>query len=321
MNIAIIMAGGSGTRFWPLSTKDTPKQLLKLFSDKTLLEETIDRLNRTGIYDKVYIVTGKSLEKRIRQTLKDFDNILIEPVSKDTSFCIAYSVKKIVDIYGIDTHISIFPSDHLIRNDELFKESIEKTLTFKDNIVIMGIKPQYPETAYGYIKYRDNDVIEFREKPNRETAEKYLEEGNYLWNSGMLFASSKVILGEIEKYLPKHYALSLDAERISFDIGVLEKTNLCKVVPVSFEWNDVGSFSSLDKVFEKNEQDSIIISKDKYLGLQSSKNIVINKEDGKNIVVVGLDDLIVVNTKDNLLICPKSKDQEIKKIAGIIDEK
>ena len=185
----------------------------------------------------------------------------------------------------------------------MFKKSIEKALEFKDNIVIMGIEPNYPETAYGYIQYNGNEVVEFREKPNRETAEKYLEEGNYLWNSGMLFAQAKVILGEIKKLLPEHYNLSLDAKRISFDIGVLEKTKLCKVVPVKFEWNDVGSYSSLDKVFKKDEN-----------------NIIINKEKNKDIALIGLDNIIVVNTEDNILICSKDKDQEIKKIVGMLNE-
>ncbi len=319
MNIAIIMAGGSGTRFWPLSTENKPKQLLKLFSNKTLLEETIERLKRTQLYDDIYIVTGEKLAKKIKKAI-DFKNILIEPVSKDTSFCISYACKKVVETYGEDISISIFPSDHLIRNEDLFKKSIEKALEFKDNIVIMGIEPNYPETAYGYIQYDGNEVVEFREKPNRETAEKYLEEGNYLWNSGMLFARAKVILGEIKKLLPEHYNLSLDAKRISFDIGVLEKTKLCKVVPVKFEWNDVGSYSSLDKVFKKDENKSIILTSAKCRTLQSENNIIINKEKNKDIALIGLDNIIVVNTEDNILICSKDKDQEIKKIVGMLNE-
>lgn len=321
MNIAVIMAGGKGTRFWPLSTKDKPKQLLKLFSDKTLIEETVDRLNNINIYDKIYIVTGKNLSSKIQEVLVGFNNILIEPESKDTSFCISYATHELVKKYGMDIHISIFPSDHLIRNEKEFKNSIVKALNYKENIVIMGIKPEYPEIAYGYIHYKGDEVLEFREKPNIYTAQSYLENGDYLWNSGMLFSKASVLLGEIKKYIPEHYNLSNDAQKISFDIGVLEKTKLCKVVPVSFKWSDVGSFSSLDKIFDKDENSNIIMSDSKVLGIDSKKNIVINKENNKNIAVVGLDDIIVVNTKDNILICKKSADQEIKKIAGIIDEK
>lgn len=321
MNIAVIMAGGQGTRFWPLSTKDKPKQLLKLFSSKTLIEETVNRLKNTKLYDEIYIVTNIKLAKKIEEVLVDFKNILIEPESKDTSFCISYAAHELVKKYGMDIHISIFPSDHLIRNDEEFRLSIEKALKYTENIVIMGIKPSYPETAYGYIHHENDNVLEFREKPNRDTAQSYLEEGHYLWNSGMLFTKAKVLLEEIKKYIPDHYNLLSSAKKISFDIGVLEKTKLCKVVPVSFEWSDVGSFSSLDKIFSKDENESIVRSDAKYIGLNAKKNIIINKEDKKNIVVIGLDDVIVVNTQDNILICPKKCDQEIKKIAGILDEK
>lgn len=320
-NIAIIMAGGSGTRFWPLSTKDKPKQLLDLVSDKTMLEETIIRLEKTNLYNSIYVVTTDKLYNKTKEVLKDFENILVEPYQKDTSFSIAYSVKEMINRYGENIHISIFPSDHLITNIEKFKNNIEKAMNYKDNIVIMGIKPTYPETAYGYINYYKNDVISFREKPNKETAEKYLTDGNYLWNSGMVFAYANVLIKEIKELLPRHYNLDVDANNVSFDIGVLEKTRLCKVIPVDFEWNDVGSFSSLDKVFTKNDNGDIVINS-KYLSIESKNNILINKEKKeKNIVLIGLDNFIVVNTDNEILICPKNMDQEIKKITGMLNEK
>lgn len=318
MNIAIIMAGGSGTRFWPLSTKERPKQLLDLVSNKTMLEETIDRLKSLNIYDDIYIITSKKLYEATKKVLKNFDNILVEPVSKDTSFCVTYSVKKIVEKYGENIHISIFPSDHLIKNEDKLKQYILKSMEYQKNIVIMGIKPTYPETAYGYINYSGDEVISFREKPNRETAEKYLENGNYLWNSGMIFAKADILLDEIKRLLPNHYNLNENVANVSFDIGVLEKTNICKVIAVDFEWNDVGSFSSLDKVLNKDSNGNV---GNKYLGISSKNNIVINKEKNKKVVIIGLEDLIVVNTDNEILICPKDKDQEIKKVSGLLDEK
>lgn len=324
--IAIIMAGGSGTRFWPLSNDKTPKQFLNLISEKTMIEETIDRIKRLNIYDDIYIVTCAKYEVKMKEILKDFSNILIEPVSKDTAFCICYSVNQIQMKYG-NCYIAIFPSDHLIQDDEKLKKYILKANEMADkNIVIMGIKPTYPETAYGYIKYHENEVIEFREKPNQDTAEKYLEQGNYLWNSGMVFSKSSIFLQEIEKNANNIYENTINSNYdniypVSFDIAVLEKTSNLKVIPVDFNWNDVGSFSSLDKIFKKNNQESIVLGDIKHININGKNNIIINKDTDKTIAIIGLEDLIVVNTEKELLICPKNMDQDIKKIKGFLDEK
>lgn len=325
--VALIMAGGSGTRFWPLSTKDMPKQFLKLTSDKTMLEQTIDRVSLVTEKEDIYIVTSSKYSKIVNEILPDFSNIIIEPMAKDTAACIGYSVMNILKKYGQDVIVSIYPSDHLIEDMDKFKNYVEKAYDIASNnyIVTMGIKPTYPETAYGYIEYKGEDVLAFREKPNIDIAERYFEAKNYLWNSGMFFVKASVILDEIKRYIPKHYdLLSKDQFEkltpVSIDIAVMEKTKIAKVIAVDFKWNDVGSFNSLDKVFEKDETNSIVRGETRYVSLNSNKNIVINEENGKIIAIVGMDDLIVVNTKDKLLICPRSKGQEIKKISGFINE-
>lgn len=325
--VALIMAGGSGTRFWPLSTKDKPKQFLKLISDKTMLEQTIERVSLVTEKEDIYIVTSNKYSKRINEILPDFANIIIEPMPKDTAACIGYSVMNILKKYENDVIVSIYPSDHLIEDMDKFKYYVKKAYDVANNgyIVTMGIKPTYPETAYGYIEYKGEDVLAFREKPNIDIAERYFESKNYLWNSGMFFVKASVILDEIKRYLPEHYYLLYENKfeklnPISIDIAVMEKTKIAKVIAVDFKWNDVGSFNSLEKVFEKDDTNSIVRGNTNYVPLDSYKNIVINEEKGKIIAIIGMDDLIVVNTEDKLLICPKSKGQEIKKISGIINE-
>ncbi|WP_068448860.1 mannose-1-phosphate guanylyltransferase [Caviibacter abscessus] len=325
--VALIMAGGSGTRFWPLSTKDKPKQFLKLISDKTMLEQTIDRVALVTEKENIYIVTSKKYSKIINEILPDFTNIIIEPMAKDTAACIGYSVMNILKKYKEDVIVSIYPSDHLIEDMDKFKNYVKKAYDIADNgyIVTMGIKPTYPETAYGYIEYRGEDVLAFREKPNIDIAERYFESKNYLWNSGMFFVKASVMLDEIKRYLPEHYYLLSDDKfeqlnPVSIDIAVMEKTKIAKVIAVDFKWNDVGSFNSLEKVFDKDDTGSIVRGDTKYVSLNSSKNIVINEQEGKIIAVVGIDDLIIVNTEDKLLICPREKGQEIKKISGLINE-
>jgi len=325
--VALIMAGGSGTRFWPLSTKDMPKQFLKLTSDKTMIEQTIDRVSLVTKMQDIYVVTSDKYSKILKEILPDFDNIIIEPMAKDTAACIGYSVMSILKKYKEDVIVSIYPSDHLIGDMDKFTNYVLDAYNIAEQgyIVTMGIKPTYPETAYGYIEYENSDVVAFREKPNIDIAERYFESKKYLWNSGMFFVKASVILDEIKRYIPESFYLLEKNEfeklkPISIDIAVMEKTKIAKVIAVDFKWNDVGSFNSLDKVFEKDENNSIVRGNTKYIALNSSKNIIINEEEDKVIAVIGLDDIIVVNTNGKLLICPKSKGQEIKKISGLINE-
>ena len=221
--VVLIMAGGSGTRFWPLSTNERPKQFLDLVSEKTMIRETVDRVVKLIPAEKVFISTNIAYLDIIKKELPEIPekNIIFEPMARDTAACIGYAALIIQKIYK-DSIMAVLPSDHLIKKEKEFLESLNFAFkeAQKDVIVTLGIKPSYPETGYGYIEYiknrkpkkREEDTEEsriykvksFREKPNREIAEKYIEQGNYLWNSGMFVWKTEFILNEIKKYMDSH---------------------------------------------------------------------------------------------------------------------
>jgi mannose-1-phosphate guanylyltransferase 2 len=360
--VALIMAGGSGTRFWPLSTTSRPKQFLDLVSEKTMIRETVDRISRIVPSEKIFIATNISYFEIIKKELPEISekNIIFEPMARDTAACIGYAAEIIKKFYE-DSIMAVLPSDHLIRKEEEFLSYLEFAFekAEKDRIITLGIKPSYPETGYGYIEYIDkkknhHDEMEiykvkrFREKPNKELAERYIEQGNYLWNSGMFVWKSEFILHEIKKYMETHkivleeiedllgkidlneiYGKKLSDyvssvfekfEKISIDFGVMEHTRSVSVIPADIDWNDVGSFKSLEEVFPKDENNNIIKS-EKYEEIESEGNIIINKENKKIIATIGVEDIVIVNTEDALLVCHKDKSQEIKKILDKIEKK
>jgi mannose-1-phosphate guanylyltransferase 2 len=358
--VVLIMAGGSGTRFWPLSTNERPKQFLDLVSEKTMIRETVDRVVKLIPAEKIFISTNIFYLDIIKKELPEIPekNIIFEPMARDTAACIGYAALIIQKIYN-DSVMAVLPSDHLIKKEKKFLESLEFAFekAEKDVIVTLGIKPSYPETGYGYIEYIKNKnsdkesdekfeiykVKSFREKPNKEIAEKYIEKGNYLWNSGMFIWKTEFILNEIKKYMDSHklilekmeeminkidlnefYGKKLSDyireefekfEKISIDFGVMEHTKSVLVIPVDIDWNDVGSFKSLEDVFPKDKNNNIIQS-EKFEEIDSEGNIIINKEHNKIIATIGLEDIVIVNTENALLVCHKEKSQEIKKYWG-----
>ncbi len=358
--VVLIMAGGSGTRFWPLSTNERPKQFLDLVSEKTMIRETVDRVVKLIPAEKIFISTNIFYLDIIKKELPEIPekNIIFEPMARDTAACIGYAALIIQKIYN-DSVMAVLPSDHLIKKEKEFLESLEFAFekAEKDVIVTLGIKPSYPETGYGYIEYIKNKnsdkesdekfeiykVKSFREKPNKEIAEKYIEKGNYLWNSGMFIWKTEFILNEIKKYMDSHklilekmeeminkidlnefYGKKLSDyireefekfEKISIDFGVMEHTKSVLVIPVDIDWNDVGSFKSLEDVFPKDKNNNIIQS-EKFEEIDSEGNIIINKEHNKIIATIGLEDIVIVNTENALLVCHKEKSQEIKKYWG-----
>lgn len=362
--VVLIMAGGSGTRFWPLSTNERPKQFLDLVSEKTMIRETVDRVVKLIPAEKIFISTNIFYLDIIKKELPEIPekNIIFEPMARDTAACIGYAALIIQKIYN-DSVMAVLPSDHLIKKEKEFLESLEFAFekAEKDVIITLGIKPSYPETGYGYIEYIKNKnsdkesdekfeiykVKSFREKPNKEIAEKYIEKGNYLWNSGMFIWKTEFILNEIKKYMESHklilekmeeminkidlnefYGKKLNDyireefekfEKISIDFGVMEHTKSVLVIPVDIDWNDVGSFKSLEDVFPKDQNNNIIQS-EKFEEIDSEGNIIINKEHNKIIATIGLEDIVIVNTENALLVCHKEKSQEIKKILGKIEK-
>ncbi len=361
--VALIMAGGSGTRFWPLSTTEKPKQFLDLVTDKTMIRETVDRIAKLIPMEKIFISTNIAYLDIVKEQLPEIPerNIIFEPMARDTAACIGYAALIIGKIYK-DSVMVVLPSDHLIKKEKEFLESLElayKKAEFEDIIVTLGIKPSYPETGYGYIEYIKNSkekyneleiykVKGFREKPNKEIAEKYIIQGNYLWNSGVFVWKSEFILDEIKSKMDTHksvldnidsllskveiekfYGIRLSEyvkdefekfEKISIDFGVMEHTKAVKVISVDIGWNDVGSFKSLEEVFPKDIKGNIVRS-EKYEEMESEGNIIINKEPKKLIATIGIEDIVIVNTGEVLLVCHKDKSQEIKKILDKIEKK
>lgn len=354
MLTALIMAGGSGERFWPLSTPTKPKQLLSLFSDKSMIRETVNRILPIIEAEKIFIATNILQAEEIKKELPDIpkENIIIEPMFKDTAAAIGYSSLIIEERFknlNKKIEVVVLASDHLIKNDSIFREIILKAAQeAKENstIVTLGIKPDKPETGYGYIEIIDNEplflnkiykVKRFREKPNKELAEQYIASGKYLWNSGMFIFTIETIFKNFEVLMPEHTnifnkirkEISKDKngvelsnlvkkyfnefEKISIDFGIMEYSKNIKVIPVSIGWNDIGSFTALSEVFNCDELENIIRNTEAIIH-EASNNIVVC--DDCTVALLGVKNLIVVKNENNILICHKDNAQDIKKIVS-----
>lgn len=348
MNIySVVMAGGGGTRFWPLSRQCRPKQYLNLSGSDVMINETIHRNTPLIPVENTYIVTNVSQGEVLSSVLMNGvkpENILLEPIGRNTAACIAYAAAKIQHRHG-DRVMCIFPSDAYINQDEVYLNVLQKAVNFaceNDSFVTLGIKPSFAATGYGYIKFEDStsgegiySVSEFVEKPNPDKAKAYIQSGKYLWNSGILVCRSGVILGNVKRFLPKlykqldelqgYFGTQNEAEMveklyplmqsISVDYGILERSDDVMVVPGDFGWNDVGSWDMLGVIIPPDENGNII--KAEHLGIDTKNTIIYGN---KLITTIGLENMIVVNTDDALLICPKSRAQEVKDIVELLKE-
>lgn len=346
MLCALIMAGGTGKRFWPLSTEDHPKQLLQLFSEQTMIKETVDRILPLIPAEYIFVGTNVIHAESIKDELPMIpeDNIIIEPSFKDTAAAIGYGSLYITRQVK-DATLVVLASDHSVKDTKSFIETIRMSTEqayLNRTIVTLGIKPTRPEIGYGYIKTKEYaelgklyDVETFLEKPDLEKAKEYIEDGHYLWNSGMFIFRARTILDEIERYLPKHYrilknlsyyidqgmtGLQLsnkvellfdDFEKLSIDYGIMEKSNNIQVIPCEFGWNDIGSFTAFEDVYECDERDNVI-RHSSFESIDSSGNIVLT--DHLDVKVVGLKDFIVVQHGNKLLICNKYAVDDMKKL-------
>jgi len=340
------MAGGSGQRFWPLSTEETPKQLLKLFSNKTMIRETVDRIHMLIPAEHIFVATNVKQAARIKEELPMIpdENIIIEPSFKDTGAAIGYSSLYINHRFE-DAELIVLASDHLIRNESDFQEILKigsKEASENNTIVTLGVKPTRPETGYGYIETDVGckvgyvyPVKRFWEKPNYERAEEYVSSGHYLWNSGMFIFNISTIFDEIERYMPRHHDIlklikvdidmGLEGEelanavaipfenfqKMSIDFGVMERSDKIRVIPTNFGWNDIGAFTALEEVFEPNENGTIVRTTE-ISEYNAKNNLVIGID--KHIALVGVNNLVVVQTDTDLLICSKEHVQDIKRI-------
>lgn len=339
----VIMAGGGGTRLWPLSREKEPKQFQKIFSDKTMLQEAVERLRPCFSYNDIYITTSKDYLSKIRKQLPKipFKNLLSEPARRDTASCIAFACAKIGKKSPQEV-VAVLTSDHVIKKkNELIKvlkiaeKFIEKNPQY---IVTIGIKPTYPETGYGYIhqgqkidqvnRFKIFEVAEFKEKPSLRRAKNYLKAKRYLWNSGMFIFRIDMMVEEFRKYIPDTYKRLMrireakakeekrvilreypKMDKISIDYGIMENAKRVAVIPCDLGWSDVGSFQSLKDILAARGKNFI---KGEHFGLDSADLFV--KSEKKLVVTIGMKGYIVVDTNDILLICPKERSQDVKKI-------
>ena len=340
------MAGGVGSRFWPFSTNERPKQFLDLFGmGRTLLQMTFDRFKRIMPVENIYIASNTLYKDLILEQLPEIteNQVLLEPARRNTAPCICYAVNKIMAL-NENANIVVSPSDHLILKEDEFVEIVKRGLNFTENndcLLTLGIKPSRPETGYGYIQVDGNDgkkdfykVKTFTEKPNLELAKVFLESGEFLWNSGMFLWNGKTIseafdLYAIEmsnKFKSGKEFYNTDKEQdfinniyqsctnLSIDYAILEKAKNVHVIAAEFGWSDLGTWGSLYELSNKDENNNVTL-KGKSL-LYESKNNIIAIPEGKLAVVQGLDDYIIAQADNALLICQKSEEQRIRQFVN-----
>ena len=345
----VIMAGGSGTRFWPYSRESRPKQFLKIIGEQTMLQMTVDRLKKVKSVKEIFIVTRQDLVSVIQNEVKGIkpENIIIEPSGKNTAPCIGLSALKIAQL-DPGAVMGVFPSDHLIIGHKKFSSSLHTAnhLARKNgSLITLGVTPTYPATGYGYIQYdlkSDEDHIDayqvkvFAEKPHLSLAKRFIKSGDFLWNSGIFIWRVSSFLNQLNKHMPdlseqlekirgriekKRSFSDLwdDISPVSVDYGLMEKA-LAKdvyVIKTDFEWSDLGSWNSVYDVLSRSEKGNVIKGEGTVIG---GKNNLIHSEN-KFTAILGLDDIVAVNTDDATLILPKSRVEEVKTLVEWLKKK
>lgn len=345
---AVILAGGGGTRFWPLSRQNMPKQLLNLSGNDVMINETIRRYEGVISSQNTFIVVGQSQKQLLDQVLPaaiNRGNILVEPIGRNTAPGILYAAMHIYERFG-DGIMCVFPSDHYISDLAEFGRVLESAADAAEEssgLITIGIKPVFPAIGYGYIQCGARmssrhgfAVSRFVEKPDIGKAKEYVESGDYFWNSGMFAWKLSVIIEAFKRFLPRiyrslqkiegHFGTAEEArllrdiypglDSISVDYGVLERTDEAYVIPGYFGWNDVGSWDALGSIFSSDENGNIV--KAQHVGLDTRGCIVYGN--GKLIATIGLENMVVVETEDALLICPKARSQEVKRLVELLKE-
>ena len=344
----VIMAGGGGTRFWPLSRKELPKQLLNLTGKDIMVNETIDRLEGNVEKDDIFVVTNSTQAELMLEATAgrvQANHVLAEPAARNTAACIGYAAMEILQKYG-DGVMCILPSDHYIKKTDVYKKVIadaihvaEKT----DALVTIGIQPTFPSTGYGYICHDEAKTADgyyavrnFVEKPDLQKAKEYLLSGEYLWNSGMFIWKASVIMHYFETLLPDIYTclqkigVAMNTEReqeaiqeiypvipkISIDYGIMERAEKVLVLEGDFGWSDVGSWDALEALYDKDEHGNITYGEQ--IHIDTHDCIIYAKN--KLVTTIGLDNVVVVETEDAVLVCDKNRAQEVKKIVEALED-
>jgi mannose-1-phosphate guanylyltransferase len=343
------MAGGVGSRFWPISTQEFPKQFHDMLgTGQSLIQRTFTRINKLVPSDNILIATNERYNDLVLEQLPKVSNyqVLLEPAMRNTAPCILYAALKIYQ-ENKNAVMLVAPSDHWIDNENEFLKNIEtayKSCNENDILMTLGIQPNSPNTGYGYIQFENENskikkVKNFTEKPNLETAKQFLESGDYLWNAGIFVWSAKSIIKAFEKSLPKMMTLFnqgnsvwnteneksfikenyAKSENISIDFGIMEKAENVHVLPVDFGWNDLGTWGSLYNKLDKDSKHNAVVGSETIF--RDSNGNMVRTQSGKRVVIQGLQDFIVVEKDDVLLICPKSAEQDIKEISAEVKSK
>ena len=346
MLTALIMAGGKGTRFWPMSTEEKPKQFLNLIDSKTMIQATVDRLEGLININHIFICTSKSYVDIVKQQLPNLPekNIIIEPIGRNTAPCILLSTLYIKEMYD-EANIVVLPSDHKINDKQEFLNILSSANDFinknKEGIITIGIKPNRPEIGYGYINYGD-DIDEFNnhsvkkvnrfvEKPNIEKAKEYLEANTYLWNAGMFvfncdfmleqfkifFCNSYKILSSLpsindSRYMEELHDKYILCDAISVDYAIMEKSDAIYVIPADFGWDDIGSWKALERYIIQDDNGNII--KGNINSVNSQNNVVYATD--KKIILLDAEDLFVIETEDKIVVGKKDSIEHVHELRG-----
>jgi mannose-1-phosphate guanylyltransferase len=337
--IALIMAGGFGTRFWPQSRTRMPKQFLRVADERSMIQLSVDRLLPIIPITDIYVVTAADQAELVRRHLPSLptENIIMEPFGMNTAPCIALSVQYLKARYSQNTPMLVLPADHVIRDDEAFRGHLKTAsrAALAGDLITFGIMPDYPATGYGYIEAGKTvsddcrEVIRFKEKPDRATAEGFLEKGGFFWNSGIFAWSIDSILKAFDRHAPEISKLcaQIDAlwqrhgygadispiysmmPRIPIDIGIMEKATNRVVIPVDIGWTDVGSFKALSEICPRDENLNSSISE--LFALDSKGNFI---RSDKFVALIGMDDICLIETPDAILLAPKDRAEDVKKV-------
>jgi mannose-1-phosphate guanylyltransferase len=342
---AILMAGGIGSRFWPVSTREFPKQFHDMLgSGETLIQKTFSRLSQIIPKENILILTHESYNDLILEQLPMVtqEQIVLEPAMRNTAPCILYASLKIKKI-NPNAVMVVAPSDHWIEDEMQFIANLQRSFDLcerEESLMTLGILPTSPNTGYGYIEFDKLDsrsikkVVQFREKPDSKTARRFIQSRNYLWNAGIFIWSVRSILKAFEEFQPEMFALFMEgyevynsdgenafiqenypkADNISIDYAILENAKNVYVLPATFDWNDLGTWGSLHEKLPKDDNNNAVVNAT--VLLQNSSNNIIRTAFGKQVIIDGLDDYIIVDKDSVLLIYPKSKEQEIKGIVS-----
>ena len=340
--IPVILAGGKGERFWPLSRTHRPKQFLSLDgSGKSLLQATAERLlPLSGGWDRLLVVTSVALAEGVKEQLPQLpsENILAEPEGKDTAPAVAWTTLEIAKRYGEDAIVGFFPADPWIEDPLSFQQTLRSAVELaatENAIATLGVKPTYPSTGYGYIEQGEQTatfgglpvyrVNRFTEKPDRQTAESFIATGRYSWNSGMFIFRAGVVLQELRTHAPEiitpleeqGVAAYPQLPKTSIDYALMEKTKLAYVLPVDFGWDDLGDWNAIERLLKGNAANVELAT---HVGLDTQGAILYATDEQEVIVTVGLEDVVIVRDRNVTLIVNKNRTQEIKQVLKLVQD-